>query len=268
MLRGAKALALPHPEFGLELSFQPQLWQGLRVVPQGSEVVVLDLLAKAQSLGASTGTPRGSLILESTIPQGAGLGSSAALCVSLARWLLSRSDEAIAVASIVELARQLEDSFHGKSSGMDVAVIAQGSPIRFRRGPQGECGYQELELVSDDRPKFTFHDTGLRASTKACVAQVEAFIAQSPTDGASWDKQMNEAAELGAEGLMAYGRGDRTVGTDCLARSMVLSHECFEAWGLIPTSVRVQREALLAQGARAARMTGAGGGGYLVALWP
>ena len=177
VLRGATAVALPHPEFGLELIFTPKDSTELLVLPSPqAQRVVMELLQAVQDQceteDRSFILPRGQLEIRSSIPIGAGLGSSAALCVAMARWLAEPLK--IPPSEILPFATQLEHRFHGRSSGMDIAVIALAQPITFvmGRGPQ--------TLPIKNIPKFTFHDTGLRTRTNECVMQVEHLNKDQP----------------------------------------------------------------------------------------
>ena len=71
----------------------------------------------------------------------------------------------------------------------------------------------------------------------------------------------------GEEGLRLFDRGEDAQAAQLIVRSMNHSHECFEAWGLVPPQAREVRQTLLNQGALAVRLTGAGGGGFWVAFW-
>ena len=144
---------------------------------------------------------------------------------------------------------------------MDVAVIAAGVPIRFSRSQ----GAQSLGVTR--LPRFTFHDTGLRARTSDCVSLVANFRESQPQEGSAVDERMAIAARHAMQGLAEYDSGETRSGLEQVAQAMRLGHECFERWGLVPASARVLREDLLAQGALGARITGAGGGGMIVALW-
>ena len=71
----------------------------------------------------------GVLLIVNRLPCGAGLGASAALCVALARWLEARG--LVSSGAIHEFARQLENLFHGESSGLDIAVALRERPVMF-----------------------------------------------------------------------------------------------------------------------------------------
>ncbi|MFE7409369.1 mevalonate kinase family protein [Streptomyces laurentii] len=68
----------------------------------------------------------------SDIPPGCGLGSSAALSVTLVRTLADLTHRRLEQTELLDRARAVEAAFHGTSSGLDVAVSALARPIWFR----------------------------------------------------------------------------------------------------------------------------------------
>lgn len=80
--------------------------------------------------------------IESDIPVGSGLGSSAALCVACAKALerlratTDRSPEG-AMARIWDDAHRLERHFHGRSSGVDTGLVTVGAPALFVHARRG-----------------------------------------------------------------------------------------------------------------------------------
>ncbi|MCC7440034.1 MAG: hypothetical protein IT285_00285 [Bdellovibrionales bacterium] len=252
VLRGAEAVVFPHPEYALELVFEPgERGAALRLNPVDQTARVRELLEQADV----SPLPEGLLSLRSTIPLGAGFGSSAALCVVLARWILSARGLSADSASVRALATRLEHHFHGESSGMDVAVATEGRALRFRRGEEP----RPLELKR--MPRFTFHDTGHRASTQDCIRRVADLASTDPARARSLDAQMAEASQLAIRALAQGELGP-------LAQAMDLGQGCFQGWGLLPPGVETLEQTLRAQGALAVKLTGAGGGGFIVALWP
>ena len=267
VLRGATAVALPHPEAILKLRFVPAgsgPRQKLRITPPAAEVSVLELLGSVaeawqESEGKTFEMPKGELSIESSIPIGAGLGSSAALCVALTRWLAEPLR--IELAKQAEFATGLEHRFHGRSSGMDVAVIARGEPISFVMGGEAKAiGVRKI-------PKFTFHDTGLRTRTSEAVVRVEKFREEFPEVAIKIDDSMAEASRKVMEGLVVYDSGGGQQGLKLIQDGMKQARECFYQWELVPGEARRIEEQLLNQGALAVKLTGAGGGGMVVALW-
>lgn len=255
VLRGGLAVVLPHPEFSLQLRYrQGEPGTARQFTTPEAHSVVASLLQQAERLDPSLRLPEsGTFWVKSTIPTGAGLGSSAAFCVAVARWIEAQG--VLPPAQLFEFARSLEDHFHGTSSGMDVAAVLAGEPASFTRSKGAEpLGVGRL-------PRFTFHDLGVRASTRDCVEKVQALLAADPEKGQALDGQMSSAAHLARLSLVREDwRG--------LAQAMDQAQGCFRQWGLLPPEALDLEGDLRARGALSVKITGAGGGGFLVALWP
>jgi len=262
VLRMAEAIALPHPEVFLKLRFQPFLNSppegsagDFSVEPLIAEPLILKMLTSIEGFKL----PSGKLRIESTIPIGAGLGSSAALCVALTRWLTRPLQ--LPLSQVLGFATRLEHLFHGKSSGMDVAVVSVGAPIAFtsKEGP--------TPLPIKKLPRFTLHDTGLRCKTSLCIEKVDLFRTQFLEKGRQVDHEMKAASELAKTGLIHYHLENRKQGLSLLTKAMEKGRSCFYAWDLVPPEVQKLEDQLLNEGALAVKLTGAGAGGMVVALW-
>ena len=259
VLKGAMAVALPHPHLSLTLEFIPDSSLGALVVyPAHTQEMLIQLLAEI----LPAPLPSGRMTLLSQIPIGAGMGSSAALCVALTQWLapfLGLSPD-----QIISFATELEHRFHGKSSGMDVAVIASQTPISFRMN-QGVEGIRRLEVKR--LPYFTFHDTGIRSSTRDCIAQVNSYRKEQPEQAVISDQRMGDASLKAVEGLKKFDQGETQEALGLLTQAIQDAQKSFYDWQLVPESARALEQELYAQGALAVKLTGAGGGGMMVALW-
>ena len=266
VLRGATAIALPLTDRVLKLRFIPDCSGELRVEPRDATQIIADLLQSLedqwQNSDRSFPRPSGTLAIESTIPIGAGMGSSAALCVALTRWM--KEPLSIPEDQIFEFARRLEHRFHGRSSGMDVAVILAGQPISFSISNDDvkirTLGIRKL-------PNFSFHDTGMRARTSECILRVEQLREDTPVLAMSLDENMGSASRDAMEGLMLFDGGNSEAGITLIAQAMRKAQECYYSWRLVPAEAKHLEEDLLKQGALAVKLTGAGGGGFLVAMW-
>lgn len=263
VLRGKRAVAFPYPSFTLSLSFREtqdsKNQDGIQITPNPFQSQIKSLLARAcEWLGEDvTRLGSGELEIQSRIPIGAGLGSSAALCVAVSRFAIWKTQKPL--DGWIPLAIHLEDVFHGKSSGMDIHAIALAHPILYSQGRA-----QKLTQVQR-LPRFELFDSGKRGLTRECIEKVRSI---SDSAARTLDTQMDEASEMALHALETYSNGSRTEGLQALAKALNQAQACFEAWGLVPNELFDQKNELLKQGALAVKLTGAGMGGFWVALWP
>ena len=106
------------------------------------------------------------IIITSTIPIAAGLGSGAAVSVAAIRALSAFAGRPLADERVSALAFEQEKIFHGTPSGIDNTVITYAQPIYFMR----EHPHRPLHPAAP----FTLviADTGVRSPTAAAVTGV------------------------------------------------------------------------------------------------
>lgn len=213
-------------------------------------------LAAAEKLSLKYGgkpIPSEDLVVDvdSSIPVSAGLGSSAALSVAITH--LFRDYGALAKEQIFAFAKELENIFHGTSSGLDVAACTNKNPILFDK----KTGAKEIELKWT--PRIFLHDSQLRSKTSECVQKVSAL------NRPDVDLQMECATNLA---LSAITEHTEEKGLKILTEAIILANACYDAWNLLPPEVVAQMNALKSQGALACKPTGSGNGGFFISLWP
>lgn len=183
------------------------------------------------------------------LPPGGGLGCSAALGVAIARAL----DPSAAAERIAERAMAWERVFHGNPSGIDTAVSAEGGCILFERG-------RGFERVSAGRPLLLcIGHTGTVSSTKAMVEAVARLRDRRPE---IVEKSFDAIRSLVRNARLAIEAGDiKALGQLMDLNQMLLS-------GLFVSTQEIERLCASAreEGALGAKLTGAGGGGCVVAL--
>ena len=81
-----------------------------------------------------------------------------------------------------------------------------------------------------------------------------------------FDDQMSESTRIAYQALINFSKSPRE-SEQQLARAMTLAQQCFETWGLVTPELIEQKHELLKQGALGVKLTGAGLGGFWVALW-
>ena len=255
VLRGGSALVFPLNSLYMDLFYK----EG----PESLEVECRDLqlhkafsqiLKKASAfIGEDFRGLRGKFILESHIPVGVGLGASATLCVSLVRWCVEQG--LVEEKRKYELARYLENTFHGQSSGVDIIAVFNSRPLEFQTPDKKKF------LKSVWTPHFYLSYCGQKGSTATCVGKVQNFFKKKTNQAQAVDLDMQISVEEAKRSLLKPG----DVGG--LVESLNRARSCFQRWDLISPSLAGHMDHLSHLGARACKPTGSGGGGFVLSLW-
>jgi mevalonate kinase len=197
------------------------------------------------------------LVVEFAVPTGAGLGSSAAMAVAVARALdrahgLRASEDQIAAAALAS-----ETVIHGRPSGLDHTVAQRGGFGVFRRA-------SGLEVVRAAQPvKLVVGHTGRARDTKGRVARVGELYAERGEEVRARFSAIEALVELGRAAVERGGHALRELGAAMRENQrhlVALEVSCPE----------IDRMCALADdaGALGAKLTGGGGGGCVIALAP
>ena len=212
--------------------------------------------------------------IDSEIPIGVGLGSSAALSVCLAAGLLAIRDQISGsqaiitnetrLAEICQLARLSEQILHGRCSGLDNAVSTYGGLVQF----ENLARVDGTELSKALNLRILLVGTKVPRNTKHLVESVRKDVKEFPDivqpiieaiDGVSRDcldtlRRMETAKDL----TQSYKRLERLIDLNQgLLATLGVSH---------PALDEVCK--LAAENELHAKLTGAGGGGYAFVLIP
>jgi len=259
VLRGFEALVFPLNSKYLQLFYYNEASE-LEILIEGEnkpelELIIWSVLERAFTLlNIKRSQILGLIKLESSIALGGGMGASATLCVALTEWL--RFLKYIKTEDMFNFARTLENLFHGESSGVDVAVTLLKKPLVFTRN----CGFTEIKISTV--PLLYLSYSGERGVTKDCIEKVKNLINTQPDLVNTIDKQMQQAV-LEFKNLLLSGSHSLVDWTSAVNKS----NHCFEQWGLVTENVKKHQKLLLDAGALAAKLTGSGGGGYVLSLW-
>lgn len=262
VLRGVPALVFPIKSKFIKLSYCNEgVGKGLICNLSGSsgqelEILFWGVLEKAIEIkNIDRHSLNGRIELDSCLPVGAGMGASAALCVAVSRWLehlrFVKTDE------IYEFSRQLENLFHGESSGVDIAVSMGGEPLYFERS-----GNRKPFLLSWN-PQWYLSYSGQRGITMDCVKKVKSLFEFDTQRAQYLDEEMKKSVSLCMSSLCSNHEGSLSE----LIEGIEKAQSCFESWGLCEGSVANHVSFLKKVGAKAVKLTGSGGGGYVLSLW-
>jgi mevalonate kinase len=207
------------------------------------------LLEAAQAMAREAGY-RGSFHarLQSDIPLGSGLGSSAALGVALARALKPSCDAVEAAA----LAMHVERVLHGAPSGVDPAACAHEGAIFFTRGepPRVEAVRGSAFVV--------IALSGIARGTHSTVLP----LAERRKSDPRIDVLLARLGDLARLGRTLFERSE----WEKLGAAFDDAHAVLRDLGVSCAPLEETVGALRRAGALGAKLTGAGGGGAAIAL--
>ena len=195
--------------------------------------------------------------VRSALPRAMGLGSSAAFAVAIVRAFdrllgLSLDDE-----RVNDIAFDCEKLAHGNPSGVDNTIATFGRPMLFSKGES----FQVEELQLGRRPPIVIacgHQPGI---THEQVAGVRARFETQPAAYAAIFDQIDELSIAGAKSLVAGEYAQ-------LGQLMNICQGLLNALGVSTPELERMVEVARQAGAAGAKLTGAGGGGSIVAACP
>ncbi len=189
----------------------------------------------------------------STIPIASGLGSGASIAVSLARALSLFLGHPLPDDQVSAIAFEVDKVYHGTPSGIDNTVIAFGKPVYFIKD-------QPFTLLAPASPlDFLIADTGVRSSTREMVLGLRERWQQ---DNAKYEKIFE-----GIESIVVQARDSIEEGNlETLGDLMNQNHRFLRDLGVSHPKLDQLTEIAVAAGALGAKLSGAGGGGNMIAL--
>jgi mevalonate kinase len=255
--RGVRIGAVPTPAGGT-LRVDLPAWN-VKLTASDDHQLATALAAIADNL--ELGRPPVTLVGDAQIPPGAGLGASAAFAVAIARALIdyrARRDAPKgtevappSAADVIAAANASEEIVHGRASGVDVALATHGGVGVFRKA----SGLRPIQIP---QLRVLVGPSGAPRSTAAMVAKV----AENAHDDS--DERLRELGSLTDTGTSALLAKDLTGLGHAMDRAHTLLADLGVATPLLDSLCSSARKA----GAYGAKLTGAGGGGAVIAIAP
>lgn len=189
---------------------------------------------------------------------GSGVGASAAICVSFARACNEEFNLGMGILEINHVAWEGEFGYHGLPSGVDNTVSTYGGVIEYRI----KDGVKQFERIRLDQPvEVVLGNSGVTANTAA----LKGFLEEQERDdpglfNGRLDTIRSQVARL--KDSLAGGDYDET------GRVMNENHRILIDMGISHERLVHLCDLANSLGAKGAKVTGAGRGGYMVALTP
>ncbi|MDD9379337.1 mevalonate kinase [Streptomyces sp. ZAF1911] len=229
------------------------------------------------------------VIIDCAIPQGRGLGSSAACARAAVLALADLFDRRLDAREVFDLVQASEKVAHGRSSGIDALATGATSPLLFRSGAARELpvampGYAAARSAAhasapspvhspertdggaaEGRPSYAFDglfvlaDSGVSGSTKEAVELLWRKFERSAQTQADFILGASRLTRAAARDL-AHGR------TSDFGARMTENHKLLHELGLSTDRIDGLVDAALAAGSLGAKISGGGLGGCVIAL--
>lgn len=186
--------------------------------------------------------------IDSSIPIGCGLGSSASLSISLIRGINELNQLKLDDSKINDIALECEKLFHGSPSGIDNTVINYEKPIYFINGKH--------ESIRLEKPmKILIVNSGISTSTKEAILQVK-------KEYESKKGILKEIGNIAKTGKKELEKGNLKE----IGKLMVKNHELLTQLGVSTPEIDLIVKKALYAGAYGAKLSGKGFGGCVIIL--
>ena len=197
------------------------------------------------------------LTVDSRIPLARGLGGSAAVAVAIIRAFDDLLSLKLDLHTVDALAFECEKLAHGTPSGIDNNLATYAEPVLYSKGTSIRTKPIELK----EPPPIVVAASGVRGSTQA---QVQGVRERWERNRALYESIFEEMGELSAAGAVALRAADY----DALGALMNVCHGLLNAIEVSHPELERMVHIARNEGAVGAKLTGAGGGGSIVALCP
>ncbi|MFC1802813.1 mevalonate kinase [Thermoproteota archaeon] len=219
---------------------------------RGRSLAALNVAARKtmEYLGIEGGA---NLKVRSMIPIAVGLGSSAAICVATVSAVERLYDAGLKQKEISNIAFEGETIIHGKPSGVDNNVSTFAGIMSYDK----ENGIKRHKIDKDI--PFIIGNTRKKRSTKKMVEKVASLKERTTKE---MDKILNSMGMIAESGLDALLEAD----LGRIGNLMNLNHGLLSAIGVSTMKLEILCHTSRNNGALGAKLTGAGGGGCMIAL--
>jgi mevalonate kinase len=220
-----------------------------------SQAILYPLYASARSVLSERHQILGlDIVVNSEIPHGIGLGSSAASCVATVAAvdsLFHKPDKQY----VCDRAIKSERLIHHNSSGADCYISTFGGLMYYIKNEGFNKIYSKKDL------SLIIGNTGIRHSTGVLVASVKKF---KDKNSSLFNSLSHHAEIICRDAFTAITKGDEKK----LGKLMIENHTLLQHIGVSHDKIDYLVNLCIENGALGAKLTGAGGGGIMIALVP
>lgn len=191
--------------------------------------------------------------INSSIPPGKGLGSSASVAIAVIKSLFMYAEVPYTEEQLLELANVAETHAHGSPSGIDPLTITSECPVWFEKE-------KPFDFI---KPKEDFYfivaDTGRMADTRSAIESVTDMLKSAPK---KIQANLDRLGEITHQARYAIEKASKHL----LGQLLNEAQKELESLGVSDAGLNRLIYFALQEGALGAKLTGGGNGGCIVAL--
>lgn len=257
---GKKAIAFPFAGVGIHTTVQKKptihiqskyfsgtLDEMKQIASMHNLVLLIEVLQKDLAL------PNFNLSIQSSIPSERGMGSSAAVAVSIVRAIFDWQNLALDNKTLLKYVDYSEQIAHDNPSGIDAAATSGTQPILFEKGQPFEAFPLNVDAY------LLVADTGIKGQTRQAVKDVATLVNQK---GQSVQAIIDQLGDLTLEAKTAIIQNQ----AKRLGQIMTASHHLLQKLTVSNQPLDEAVEIALDNHALGAKLTGGGRGGCLIVL--
>lgn len=257
---GKKAIAFPFAGVGIHTTVQKKptihiqskyfsgtLDEMKQIASMHNLVLLIEVLQKDLAL------PNFDLSIQSSIPSERGMGSSAAVAVSIVRAIFDWQNLALDNKTLLKYVDYSEQIAHDNPSGIDAAATSGTQPILFEKGQPFEAFPLNVDAY------LLVADTGIKGQTRQAVKDVATLVNQK---GQSVQAIIDQLGDLTLEAKTAIIQNQ----AKRLGQIMTASHHLLQKLTVSNQTLDEAVEIALDNHALGAKLTGGGRGGCLIVL--
>ncbi|MEM4590236.1 MAG: mevalonate kinase [Nitrososphaerota archaeon] len=231
-------------------------WNGDRVVKSSDQRTPLrlrPLKLMIDQISEKYGAKGFNITIQSQIPRGMGLGSSASVSLATASACLAVLGHEPSTNELLDIASIAESEIHYRSSGVDLAATLTGGVISYIRGMTPRRiptqGMFDIILIKAEKAR----------KTGTIVRQVS-ILREQFINIFERLKTVNDEVATEMEIALQNMRFER------IGSLFTVQHNLLKTIGVSNRSLDEAVESALDAGALGAKLTGAGGGGFVIAI--
>ncbi|GAB3796006.1 mevalonate kinase [Virgibacillus kimchii] len=261
VVHGQPAIAIPFPLVGVEsavehvpgnVQIDSSFYHGpLNHTPESLNGIVDCIKGTAEYLDLPC---KDMLIrINSSIPPGKGLGSSASVAISVVRSLFAYANRDYSENELLNLANIAETFAHGAPSGIDTLTITSECPVWYEKD-------QPIEFIDlSDEFHFVVADSGRIGDTRLAVESVTSLLKSAPK---RVQRKLERIGQLTHQAKHALERKGKHI----LGQMLDEAQKELEALGVSDAGLNKLIYFAKQEGALGAKLTGGGNGGCIIAL--